>query len=83
MWWKVGIGFFLFLALISGGALAQIFIGVPVGVLLIIGAGIIHEKMFKTDPMKSSSFIETLIYGVMVLCAVLLAFWLNMTIFPD
>ena len=58
MWWKVGIGLFFLIVLIAGGELAQLFIGVPVGLLLVVGAGIIHEKMFKTNPMKSSSFIE-------------------------
>lgn len=76
MWWKIGIGLFLLMTLIAGGDLAVLFIGFPVGVLLIVGAGIIHEKMFKTDPMKNSSFFENLTFGIMVLAAVLLAFWL-------
>lgn len=80
MWWKVGIGLFLLMALIVGGDLAQIFIGVPIGVLLVVGAGIIHEKMFNIDPMKSSSFFETLTLGIMVLGAVLLAFWLTVNV---
>ena len=76
MWWKIGFGFFLLMALIAGGDLAQIFIGVPVGLILIVGSAIIHEKIFKTDPMKNPSFLETLVFGVMILGAVLLAFWL-------
>lgn len=76
MWWKVGIGLILLMALIAGGDLAQLFIGVPVGILLIYGSLIIHEKMFKIDPMKDASFFETLIGAVMVLGAVLLTFWL-------
>ena len=80
MWWKAGIGLFLLMALIAGGDLAQIFIGVPVGLMLIVGSAIIHEKIFKTVPMKNSSFKETLTLGVMVLGAVLLAFWLNVNV---
>ena len=76
MWWKVGIGLFLLMALIAGGDMAQLFIGVPVGLMLILGAAFIHEKMFKTDPMKNYTFFETLTFGVMVLGAVLLTFWL-------
>lgn len=76
MWWKIGIGLFLLVALIDGGDLAQIFIGTPIGVLLVIGAAIIHEKIFKTDPMENSSFFETLTLGAMVFGAALLAFWL-------
>jgi hypothetical protein len=70
------------MALIAGGDLAQIFIGSPVGWLLVVGAAIAHEKMFKTDPMKSASFFETLTLVVMMLGAVLLAFWLIINVIP-
>ena len=76
MWWKIGISLFLLMALIAGGDLAQIFIGFPVGVILVVGSAIIHQKIFKTDPMKNSSFLATLALGVMILGAVLLTFWL-------
>jgi len=81
MWWKIGIGLFLLMAFIAGGELGQIFIGAPLGVMLVVGAFIIHEKMFKPNPMKELSFFETLTLGVMVLGAVLLTFWLIMTLF--
>ena len=80
MWWKVGIGLFLLMALIAGGDMAQLSIGVPVGLMLILGAVVIHEKIFKTNPMKKSSVFEDLTLGVMVLGAVLLAFWLNINV---
>lgn len=80
MWWKVGIGLFLLMVLIAGGDLAQIFIGLPIGLLLLNGAAIIHEKIFKTNPMKSSSILEILTLGVMVLGAALLAFWLSVNV---
>jgi hypothetical protein len=76
MLWKVGIGLFFLMALIAGGDIAQVFIGVPVGLMLLVGAGIAHEKIFKRDPMKSATLFETLTLLVFVLVALLLSFWL-------
>jgi hypothetical protein len=76
MWVKIGIGLFFLMSFIVGGDWAQIFIGIPVCLILTFGIAIIHEKIFKIDPMKNSSFLELLVLGVMMLGAFLLAFWL-------
>lgn len=76
MWWKIGIGLFLLFALLEGGDAAQLFIGVPLGLMILFGAIALHEKLFE-GKKNNESILSLVFFGVMTVSAVLFSFWLT------
>jgi len=75
VWWKIGIGAFLLFAFFGGGELRTVFIALPIGLSILVGSIILWEKIFKIDPMESSSTIETIMFAIFGLTGLALAFW--------
>lgn len=79
MWWKIGIGLFFLITLRAGGDLAVLFIGVPLGIIILFGTFILHEKIFE-GKKSSESILSSVSLIVMSLGAVLFSFWLIINI---